>query len=392
MRAAQILPERSFFLWLMAGFAIGLLLMNVSYMNGEERSMTMTEEISNNGGSSSQRATLQGRKKKKPTVNVTVAPEPDVLPDRFIKNPSNRRFYIFTVDNRDPRGEGYRPFVAAANQFWTTIIPSMSKEKHEYIYLRSNISCSLKSCPVFPGSQQEVATAPPIPLHPSWMDLKGILHMLDNVMEHGDIATYLDSDAHFDTRTLKTFQQAYGWMLPEFFNGTRPIAVVRDRSHWTAVCHTDFGGPYSMDVNSGIIMFVKNRVSRAFFQRMWLSALTPSPQDKRKGTPLHYQFGWPHEQERLSWFASTPAENASITYIQRQGWHKELPWCFQVICHRNFDKMPYIEDYIKESITKSIKCDIPKIKPFCTPHGILDDTRYSALIDSLLDSVKVIPI
>jgi len=211
-------------------------------------------------------------------------------------------------------------------------------------------------------------------------------------MEYGDIATYLDSDAHFDTRTLKTFQQAYGWMLPEFFNGSRPIAVVRDRSHWTAVCHTDFGGPYSKDVNSGIIMFVKNRVSRAFFQRMWLSALTPSPQDKRKGTPLHYQFGWPHEQERLSWFASTPAENASITYIQRQGWHKELPWCFQVICHRNFDKMPYIEGYIKESITKSMKCDIPKIAPFCTPDGTLDDTRYSALIDSLLDSVKVIPI
>jgi len=292
--------------------------------------------------------------------------EPDTLEPELVSNPK-RKHYIFTVDNRDVRGSGYRPLVAAANQLYATMMPLVKGEQQEYMYLRSNLSCDAREdCPSpFPNAQVNkiCCTGPvndgsirgvpppfsskPTLLHPSWMDLKGILYMLDNVMKRGDMATYLDSDAHFDVRKQQSFHESFEWMLPELFNGTRPIAVVRDRSAWTGVCGTDFGGPYTMDSNSGIIMFTKNRVARNFFERLYFSALTPSPQDIRLRTPLYYQFGWPHEQERLTWFASTPVENASITYIQRMGWTKELPWCYQAICHRNFDKMPYIEEYIR---------------------------------------------
>jgi len=320
-----------------------------------------------------------------------------------------RIHYVFTVDNRDVRGKGYRPFVAAANQAWATLLPKRSDEKHVYMYLRSNISCALKDCPTFPGKQVNKfccsgpvydpkipgaigeVVGKPTPVHPSWMDLKGILYMLDNVMEEGDFATYLDSDAHFDPNKNKTFYEAYEKMMPKFFSGEKPIGVVRDRSHWTAVCHQDFGGPYTHDVNSGIIMFTKNKNSREFFERLWISAMTASPQDKRKGQPLYYQFGWPHEQERLSWFGSTPVEASLISYIQRQGWHKELPWCFQVICHRNFDKMPYIEEYVKTSILSSGNCSLPEFRPHCKG-GKVDPEKYDTLIESLLDAVKVLPI
>lgn len=189
------------------------------------------------------------------------------------------------------------------------MIPEISTEKHKYIYLRSNLSCSLKNCPTFPGNQvnkhcctgpPDLNTGNPIPVHPSWMDLKGILYMLKNVMKDGDIGVYLDSDAHFDANKGKTFRDSFYEMLPEFMNGTRPVAVVRDRSFWTAKCHVDFGGPYTMDANSGIIMFTKNRAAEAFMQRLWESALYVSPQEKRMEIPLNYQFGWPHEQVGFS--------------------------------------------------------------------------------------------
>lgn len=79
-----------------------------------------------------------------------------------------------------------------------------------------------------------------------------------------------------------------------------------------------------------------------------------------------------------------------MTYIQRQGWHKELPWCFQAICHRNFDKMPYIEEYVKESITGSARCDLGQFRRFCQ-NGKVDPARYDDLVESLLDNVEVVP-
>jgi len=363
-------------------------------------------------------------KKKRPPPYPTYPPphSPKSVPPATPFPPSisesrSRHHYIFTVDNRDVRGKGYRPFVAAANQMWAMLTPLKSAEKHEYIYLRSNLSCHITDCPTFPnGQRNKVCCEGPvynktlvpgaigsawggdkikegeiIPVHPSWMDLKGILYMLDNVMEYGDIGVYLDSDAHFDFNKNKTFFESYGNMLPEFMNGTRPVAVVRDRSHWTAVCHADFGGPYTIDANSGIIMFTKNENARAFFERMWQSALVISPQEKRKENPLHYQFGWPHEQERLSWFASTKVENASVTYIQRMGWMFELPWCFQAICHRNFDKMPYIGDYVKESLSNSANCSVPEIKPYCNSSNKIGPEKYNDFVESLLDKVKVVP-
>mmetsp|Transcript_25289 Transcript_25289/g.44951 ORF Transcript_25289/g.44951 Transcript_25289/m.44951 type:complete len:301 (+) Transcript_25289:1065-1967(+) len=299
------------------------------------------------------------------------------------------------------------------------MMPVLSTEKHFYYYLRSNVSCSRTDCPSpFPRDQQNnlccegpvydtketpgaVGGAPlgsgrveegkRIPVHPSWMDLKGILYMLDEVMSEGDIGIYLDSDAHFDTNKNQTFWDAFNWMMPEFFNGTKPVAIVRDRSAWTGICHTDFGGPYSIDANSGIIMFVKNKNARDYFGRLWRSALVVSPQEERMKWNLNYQFGWPHEQERLSWFASTPSENASMTYIQRMGWQRELPWCFQAICHRNFDKMPYIGEYVKNSIMNSSQCWIPEIAPYCGSDSKLDPNKYEDFVDSLIDAVKIVP-
>mmetsp|Transcript_30205 Transcript_30205/g.73517 ORF Transcript_30205/g.73517 Transcript_30205/m.73517 type:complete len:457 (+) Transcript_30205:224-1594(+) len=341
-------------------------------------------------------------------------PEPPdpISPDTF--KDRERKYFIFTVDNRDVRGKGYRPYVAAANQLWSMVTPLREgREQHEFLYLRSNLSCSLPDCPTFPGKQvnkfcctgpkndgsvkgsvyekEDRITNKPIPVHPSWMDLKGILHVFDNFMKRGDVGLYLDSDAYMDLNKNKTFLKSFEWMMPEFFNGSKPIAVVRDRSHWTAVCRTDFGGPYTKDVNSGIIMFVKNKNARGFLERLWQSALVVSPQDKRKEVPLYYQFGWPHEQERLSWFASTPSENASIAYIQRMGWHKELPWCFQAICHRNFDKMPYIENSVKETLLASARCDLDSIRPYCTSEGKLDNNLLDKFVEFLVTNVKVVP-
>uniref|UniRef100_A0A7S2TEI5 EF-hand domain-containing protein n=1 Tax=Lotharella oceanica TaxID=641309 RepID=A0A7S2TEI5_9EUKA len=323
------------------------------------------------------------RKKKKrpppyPTYPPPHSPEAPPQPQKFPKSiteSKNRRHIIFTVDNRDVRGKGYRPFVAAANQHWASTMTGKGVEKHEYYYIRSNLSCSITDCPTFPKDQvnkicctgpvpnldipEAIRGTDPIKVHPSWMDLKGVRYVMDNLMEEGDIGVYLDSDAHFDFNKGKTFREAFEWMVPEFFDGTKPIAIYRDRSHWTAVSGTDFGGPYAIDANSGLIMFTKNQIARDWIERLWQSALVVSPQEKRFEIDHYYQFGWPHEQERLTWFASTPAENASIAYIRRMGWQVELPWCFQVICHRNFDKMPYIEKWVKgkpaHQITQHLK-------------------------------------
>lgn len=281
--------------------------------------------------------------------------------------PCVRRYFFFNLDNRELDQKAvmnatYIPLTVGANAFY---VRSASKwiaanEEYKYIYYHANISC--KTSALECEGPLNLTTNKPTVLHPSWVAVKVILDLLDNKMQAGDVAVSLDTDVVLKSERNQSLHAAFHHLIPGFMNGSTPIALTRDGSYWKAIS----APVYSIDINSGIIMFVKTPACHKFFRALWASALVESPFEKANYTKFHFHRSWPWMQERLSWFASDPKWQADVVLIPQKDWTKALPGCWEIICHLLQDKMDTITHELSDMYVQSLDCADPDFSPLCS--------------------------
>ena len=222
--------------------------------------------------------------------------ESDQFPKEF------RLKTAFIVDNRVPNN---------VTKYWTqpAALGARYCEKHHctFKYIlpkcqRVEIKKDNKGKATCPGYKN--ISAPP-----AWMKVKGILHVL-NELEYGEVALYIDSDVALKPETsVQQFIDRDLLDYPHFGqNGKgvfgqngKAIALQHDWRSWWTGYHKK---TYIVPINTGMILFMKTRLSEVVLQEWWKSIQLNSSLDRRwpelKNETKNHAMSWPWEQDRMS--------------------------------------------------------------------------------------------
>lgn len=276
--------------------------------------------------------------------------------------PCVRRYIFFNVDNRALDQDAvvnasFIPLIVAANLLYIRNAQKWiaANEEYKYFYFHSNVSCKTDALEC--DGPFDNATNKSVVLHPAWIALKVILHLLENEMQTGDVAISLDTDV-----LIKKHESLHAAFhtLPGFLNGSVPIALIHDGGFWKG-----FIAPtYSMDINSGIIMFVKTPACLDFFRALRDSILVQSPLEKVKKRDFHKV--WPWMQERISWLSGEPRWRPSVVLLPLTDWRDVQPYCYGIYCHWVHRKLQTITAEVSQMYVSLLDCDEAGVSPFCS--------------------------
>jgi len=288
---------------------------------------------------------------------------------RFSPDNCVRRYFFFNLDNRPIDlgarvNSSYIPLTVAANLFYVRTASKWlaANEEYHYLYYHAAHSCPNKfDCqgPINSTSKQ------PAVVHPSWIAIKVILDLLENKMQAGDVGVSLDTDVFLRSDLNQTFYQSFHQLLPGLMNGSAPVGLIRDGARWKGVSRA----VYSVDINSGIIMFVKTPACLQFFHALWASALIASPLELLRYQQFHFLRSWPWMQERLTWFASHSKWNQSVVSFPTGpdfDWKHKQPECFGIFCHMLHNKMEAITMMVQKTFVAALDCDDREFSQFCS--------------------------
>ena len=233
-----------------------------------------------------------------------------------------RRTFLLAVDNRSPldlpiSASNYLATCAAVNWYYANVVfpliaskdAAIAQETFSYAYYIANVSCPDQGACGWTEEAGKGGTAVAgegavgaggKEVHPAWIAIKAALQLLPTMAE-GDIGILADTDVFVDVTKHTTFYHSVLPKLEGFLDGGRPVGLLRDGSFWRAKAR---GYGYKIDVQSGIIFFVKTkeRTAEKFFRDMWKSASKPSPAELLLQDPFKFLKQWPWMQVFLESF------------------------------------------------------------------------------------------